>query len=48
MAASAACEGGAEDQIVEHVVFQCPIQRLPHGLHGLIWMMRLLNTCPEV
>jgi len=40
MVASAACECGAEDQTVDHVVFQCPIHRFPHGLHGLIWMMR--------
>jgi len=38
---------------VDHVVLQCPIQRPPHGLHGLTvlddetieW---LLNTCPEI
>jgi len=53
MASSAACECGAEDQTVDHVVLQCPIHRPPHGLDGLTvlddetteW---LLNTCPEI
>jgi len=53
MASSAACECGAEEQTVNHVVLQCPIHRPPHGLHGLAdlddetieW---LLNTCPEI
>jgi len=45
MAASAACECGAEDQTVDHVVFQCPIHRPHHGLHGLIWMMRQSIGC---
>ena len=53
MASSAACECGAEEQTVGHVVLQCPIHRPPHGLHGLTvlddetteW---LLNTCPEI
>jgi len=48
MASSAACECGAEEQIVDPVVLQCPI----HGLHGLTvlddetidW---LLNFCPR-
>jgi len=52
MASSAACECGAE-QTVDHVVLQCPIHRLLHGLHGLAvlddetteW---LLNTCPDI
>ena len=52
MASSAACECGAEEQTVDHVVLQCPIHRPPHGLHGLTvlddetteW---LLNTCPR-
>ena len=35
MASRAACECGAEEQTVDHVVLQCPIHRLPHGLHGL-------------
>jgi len=35
MAASGACEFGAEEQTDDHVVFQCPIHRPPHGLHGL-------------
>jgi len=53
MESSAACECGAEEQTVGHVVLQCPIHRPPHGLHGLTvlddetteW---LLNTCPEI
>jgi len=53
MASSTACECGAEEQTVDHVVLQCPIHRPPHGLHGLTvlddetseW---LLNTCPEI
>ena len=53
MASSAACECGAEEQTVDHVVLQCPIHRPPHGLHGLTvlddetteWM---LNTCPKI
>jgi len=53
MASSAACECGAEEQTVDHVVLQCLIRRPPHGLHGLTvlddetteW---LLNTCPEI
>ena len=32
---SAACECGAEEQTVDHVVLQCLIHRPPHGLHGL-------------
>jgi len=35
MASSAACQCGAEEQTVDHVVLQCPIHRPPHGLHGL-------------
>ena len=50
MASSAACECGAEEQTVDHVVLQCPIHQPPHGAHGLMvlddetieW---LLNTC---
>ena len=53
MTSSAACECGAEEQTVDHVVLQCPIHRPPYGLHGLTvlddetteW---LLNTCPEI
>jgi len=53
MASSAACECGAEEQTVDHVVLQCPIHRPPDGLHGLTvlddetteW---LLNICPEI
>jgi len=52
MASSAACECGT-GQTVSHVVLQCPIRRLPYGLHGMTvlddatneW---LLNTCPEI
>jgi len=53
MVSSAACECGAEEQTVGHVVLECPVHRSPHGLHGLtvlddetiVW---LLNTCPEI
>jgi len=53
MASSAACECGAEEQTVDHVVLQCPTHRPPHGLHDLTvlddetieW---LLNICPEI
>jgi len=53
MASSAACECEATERTVDHVVFQCPIYRLPYGLHGLTvlddetieW---LLITCPEI
>ena len=53
MASSAACECGAEEQTVGHVVLHCPLHRPRHGLHGLTvlddetieW---LLNTCPEI
>ena len=31
MASSAACECGAEEQTVDHVVLQCPIHRPPHA-----------------
>jgi len=53
MDSSAACDCGAEEQTVDHVVLQCPIHRLPHGLHGLTVLddatvERLLNTCPEI
>jgi len=51
--ASAACECGAEEQAVDHVVLPCPTHRPPHGLHDLTvlddetvgW---LLNICPEI
>jgi len=33
MASSAACECGAEEQTVDHVL-QCPIHRPPHGMHA--------------
>jgi len=35
MTSSAACECGAEEQTVDHVVLQCPINRPPLGLHGM-------------
>jgi len=52
VSSSAACECGAEEQTVDHVVLQCPIQRPPRGLHGLTVLddetiERLLNTCPR-
>jgi len=53
MTSSVACECGAEEQTVDHVVFQCAIHQPPHGLHGLTVLddeitERLLNTCPEI
>jgi len=53
MVSSAACECGAEEQTVDHVVFQCPIHRPPLELHGLtaLYAVRvewLLNICPEI
>jgi len=53
MASSAACECGAEEQTVDHVVLQCPIHRPPSGLHGLTVLddetnESLLNTCHEI
>ena len=53
MSSSAACECGANEQTVDHIVIQCPIHWHPHGLHGLTvlddetieW---LLNICPEI
>jgi len=53
MSSFAACECGAEEQTVDHVVLQCPIHRPPHGLHGLTVLNDettewLLNTCPEI
>jgi len=53
MASSAACECGAEEQTVAHVVLQCLRHRPRHGLHDLTlpddetidW---LLNICPEI
>jgi len=35
IASSAACECGAEEQTVDHVVLQCPSHRPHHGLYGL-------------
>jgi len=52
MASSAACECGAEEQTVEHVVLQCPIHQPPHGLHGVTVLddetTEWLNTCPKI
>jgi len=53
VASSAACECGAQEPTVDHVVLQCPIHRPPHGLHGLKVLddettELLLNTCPEI
>jgi len=50
MTSSVACECGAEEQTVDHVVLQCPIYRPLHGLTVLDdetteW---LLKTCPEI
>ena len=47
MAPSAACECGAEEQIVDHVVLHCPIHRPPHEVHGLTvlhgrWINRMV------
>jgi len=47
---SAACECGAEEQTVNHVVLQCAIHRPLHGLtvlddETIEWV---LNTCPEI
>ena len=53
MASSAACECGAEEQTVDHVVLQCIIHRPPNGLHSRAVLddettKWLLNTCPEI
>jgi len=53
MASSVASECGAEEQIIDHVVLQCPFYRPPHGLHDLTILddettQWLLNTCPEM
>jgi len=50
---SAACECGAEEQTVDHVVLQCPIHRFPHKLHGVTVLddetaQWLFNVCPEI
>jgi len=47
-----ACECGAEEQTVDHVVLECPIHRPPRGLHDLAVLYDetiewLLNTCPK-
>jgi len=36
MAPSEACECGAEELIVDHVIFHCPIHRSTHGMHPLM------------
>ena len=43
MATSAACECGAEEQTLDHVVLQSPIHRSTHGLR--LSTMRLSNGC---
>ena len=53
IASSAACECGAQEQIVEPVVLQCQICRPPHGLYDLMVLdgetiKCLLNTWPEI
>jgi len=53
MASSAACECGAGEETVDHVVLQCPLHRPPHGLHGLTVLDDeriecLLNICPKI
>jgi len=49
---SAVCECGAEEQTVDHIVLECSIHRIPHGLHDLTVLDEttewLLNTCPEI
>jgi len=35
MTSSAACECGAEEQTVDHVVLRCPTHRSSHVVHGL-------------
>jgi len=35
MVPSAACECGAEEPTVDHVVLHCPIHRPPHRVHGM-------------
>jgi len=36
MAPFAACESGAEEQTVDHVVLHCPIHQPPCRVHGLM------------
>ena len=48
MALSPACECGAEEQTVEHVVLQCPIHWHPHVGYCTawhFWTMRQSNGC---
>jgi len=53
MSSSAACECGAEEQTVDHVVLQCQIHQPPRRLQSLTvlddetieW---LPNTCPAI
>ena len=47
-APSVACECGAEEQAVGHLVLHCPIHRPPYEVHGLtFWMTRQWNGCSE-
>jgi len=53
MALSATCEYGAEEQTVDHFVFECPFHWPLHCLHGLTVLNDktvewVLNTCPEI
>jgi len=53
MTSSAACECGAEEQTIDHVVLHCALHRLSCEAHGLTvlgdetieW---LLNLCPDI
>ena len=46
MASSAACEFGAEEQTVDHVVLQCPVHRPPVDCTAWrFWIMRQSNGC---
>jgi len=52
MLSSAACQSGAEEQTISHMVLQCPIHR-PDRLHGLMVLDNetiewLLNTYFEI
>ena len=52
MTLSAACECGAKEQTIDHVL-HCPIHQPSHGLHSLTVLddetiKWLLNTCPEI
>jgi len=47
MASSAACECGAEEQTVDHVVFQCPIHRPRNGFRERGALGHLSFGCPK-